>query len=841
MPEISEYIDAKAARAIRDAIAEAGGNEVFFIGSCGPEKKVSRVVVAARGDDSAVPAVAMGASVGDVVIHNHPSGTLTPSGADLSIAATLGSRGVGFFIVDNAASEIYAVVEPFARESLKPLDDAEVASAFENDGPLSYTMDGYEARPGQVAMALEVAHAFNDRKVAALEAGTGVGKSMAYLVPAINWALTNHERVVVSTNTINLQEQLIHKDIPLLARATGQEFKAVLVKGRANYLCRRRLDVALGEGELFSEGSEKDDLAALYEWSVKSREGSLSDLSFVPGEELWEKVRSEGDTCTRLKCGHFQRCFFFRARRDAAAADVLVVNHHILLADIALRSAEGGGSDTGILPGYTRLIIDEGHNLEDGATSYFGSWVSRLGLLKMLGRLHNKRERERGILPFLVRALSGGKGSFKARSDAWKNAIEGRALSEKDAASVLVNDAFDALYEFAKSRSRAETDIKFRLKEGTSGLDGWAEVASAFGALGSGLARLARTLDSLRKEISQDAGDGVMAERLSGPLVELKAATDRLENVVSTLGTLIAGSDPDMVRWVEAPARKGGRVVSLCGSPLNVAGEIKERIFDRMATVVITSATLTVKQEFGFIKKRIGLDRLDGERVVTGIFPSPFDYASQMIIAIPTDIPDPAGAVFADALAALVRESLAASNGRAFVLFTSYGLLNKVYRMVEPALSGMGIRGLRQGESPRHRLLADFRTGGPAALFGTDSFWEGVDVAGDALSNVMITKLPFSVPDDPVIEARQEEIASGGGNPFMEYIVPQAVIKFRQGLGRLIRSRSDRGSIVLFDRRVVDKNYGREFLASLPGGSLAVGESAVVMKRLREFFATEMV
>ena len=851
MPEIKDYIDPAAAKAIKDAVAEADGNEVFFIGTCGPERRVVQASVAARGDESAVPAIAMSASVGDAVIHNHPSGNLTPSGPDLSIAAMLGSRGVGFFIVNNDATGIYAVVEPFAKETLTPVEDSEIDDAFGEGGMLPSVMDGYEPRPGQIQMAKEVARAFNGRGVAALEAGTGVGKSMAYLVPSILFALKNHERVVVSTNTINLQEQLIHKDIPLLARAIGREFKAVLVKGRSNYLCKRRLDAALGEGELFPDTAEKEDLAALYRWSVKTREGSLSDLNFVPREDMWERVRSEGDTCTRLKCGHFQQCFFFRARREAAAADLLVVNHHILLADIALRSADGA-SDTGILPGYNRLIIDEGHNIEDGATSYFGSRVSRLGLLKMLGRLHHKRERERGILPFLVRALKGARGGFKPKAEAWKSAIEGRMLMEKDAVSALVNDAFDTLYNFALmhgggggavdgDRPGGGAEVKLRLKDDTKNAQGWPEVVASFEELQAGLARLSRSTDSIRRQVEEDAGDGVMAERLSGPLVELKALSDRLQNVAATLAALIDGSEPGIVRWVEAPARKAGSVIALCGSPLNVAGEIKERVYDRISTVVITSATLTVRQKFDFIMKRTGLELLPGDRLTTAIFPSPFDYAAQMLICIPTDIPGPAGTAFTDALAALVRESLHASRGRAFVLFTSYGMLNKVFRMVEPAIREMGLKALKQGEAPRHKLLDEFRSGRPSALFGTDSFWEGVDVAGAALSNVMIAKLPFSVPDDPVIEARQEEIAASGGSPFMEYIVPQAVIKFRQGLGRLIRTKTDRGSIMLFDRRVIDKNYGRQFLDSLPGGTLAVGDSRMVLERLREFFAAEMV
>ncbi len=869
MPESVRYITSEAAEYMRAAIAEAGGNEVFFLCSCKEERRITDARVIARGDEECVPALAQGAAVGDVVVHNHPSGLLKPSRADIEIAGMLGSRGVGFFIINNEADEVYAVVEPFARESIKPLDTDAVEAALKDGGALSKAMTGYEARPGQVMMAREAARAFNEDRVAALEGGTGVGKSMAYLVPALFWIAKNHERVVVSTNTINLQEQLIGKDIPLLGRLLGSglrpdaglseaglpaqaAFKAVLVKGRGNYLCLRKLELARTEGDFLLEDTEGQDIAAIAEWALTTKEGSRSDLSFAPSESLWEKLNSESDSCTRLRCGHFQRCFFFRARREAASADLLVVNHHILLADIAIRAE---GADNAILPGYTRLVIDEGHNLEDGATSYFGSRIARLGLLKMLSRLHHKAARAasgrptaggraaagravrpaaKGALPLLASRLAGKGGSRKEKGEAWITLINERIIPAKESALLRVNEAFDELFYFMSRESESPGgDIKIRLTGETRGITGWESVDAAFGRLGTELANLTRSLGSLCKEIKAEE----LGDKIDEPLIELKSITERLEAANAETDNLLRGGGDGLIRWAEAPARKTGRVISLCGSPLNVAAEIKSRIYDRLKTVIITSATLTVKKKFDYLNRRIGLGLIPGDRLVEGVFPSPFDYRNQVIICIPRDVPDPGAREFGAALGALLRESLDISQGRAFALFTSFRMLEGAYRELLPFMQDAGIRGLRQGDSPRHRLLQDFRTHPKAALFGTDSFWEGVDVTGEALSNVIITKLPFSVPDDPVIQARQEEIEERGGNPFMEYIVPQAVIKFRQGFGRLIRARTDRGSIMVFDRRIVEKNYGREFLESLPDGRLVTGPCSIVFEKAREFFA----
>jgi ATP-dependent DNA helicase DinG len=432
---------------------------------------------------------------------------------------------------------------------------------------------------------------------------------------------------------------------------------------------------------------------------------------------------------------------------------------------------------------------------------------------------------------------------MRVKVQEWKSRTAGKLLTEKNSAADRVEELFDILYEFA-SDGRAEPtgDMKLRLKDETRARPGWSEVTGAFKRLEDGTMTLVRSIGKLCREADDAAGDGYMAERLSGPIIEMKALGERLEGYLSAMEALINPREDDgLVRWIEAPANRGGRVISICGSPLNVAEAIKERVYDCLSTVIITSATLTVKNNFKFLSGRIGLDLLPGDRLMTGLFPSPFDYKNQMIIGIPSDIPNPTSPEFADALAGLVTRSVELSDGRAFVLFTSYGLLSKVHRQITPGLEAAGMSVMRQGDEPRHKLLERFKRDRYGVLFATDSFWEGVDVSGSALSNVIITKLPFSVPDDPVVEARQEEIAAKGGNAFMQYIVPQAVIKFRQGFGRLIRTRTDRGSIMVFDRRVIEKGYGREFIGSLPEGTVVRGQSDAVFGRVAEFFEEDKV
>ena len=391
MSRLPDLCSDAARQILRLTIEEAQGNEVFFLGTTDETGVLQEVDPLARGNDSAVPALLQVASAGDVILHNHPSGRLVPSEADLELAAHYGNQGVGFYIVNNAVDDVYVVVEAFAKPVSPTLEVSEILQLFAPGGALAKRFRDYQHRPAQERMAKAVAETFNHSRVALIEAATGTGKSLAYLIPAILWAVRNRQRVVVSTNTINLQEQLIHKDIPLLQQVLDREFNAVLVKGRSNYLCLDKLQALDRQGKLFLD-DESADFTALSQWARQTSDGSRSDLSLNVSSALWEKVACESDTCTRIKCEHYSRCFFYKARRQAAAADLLVVNHHLLFADLAVRRATGRYHDAAVLPPWSRLILDEAHNVEDIATEYFGVQVSKLSLPPAAGAFSTRSQ-----------------------------------------------------------------------------------------------------------------------------------------------------------------------------------------------------------------------------------------------------------------------------------------------------------------------------------------------------------------------------------------------------------------------------------------------------------------
>jgi ATP-dependent DNA helicase DinG len=830
---MNNYFTNEALLLMRHEIGEASGNEVFFIGRSNVDGIVCEVEAIARGTKTAVPAILARATCGDVVVHNHPSGDLTPSGADMEIASVAGNQGIGFAIVNNDCSRCYQVVSPFAEQKGELLSLDEIGRVFAPDGMMAH-LKGYEQRDEQLRMASVVAEAFNQDKVVLVEAGTGTGKSLAYLVPSILWAVRNNQRVVISTNTINLQEQLIRKDLPFLARNSQIEFKAVLVKGRSNYVCLRKLEHAEAEPSLFPDEATAE-LTTIIEWSKSCQDGCRSDLSFTPRGSTWEEVCCEADQCSRSKCKHFNRCFFYRARRDASAAKILVVNHALLLSDIVLRK-ETGYDATAILPPFTRLIFDEGHHLEDVATSHLSLFISRGAILKQLHRLVPLKAARSGLLTIISNRLARDlPESQEALYTELSALLETHLLPKSHDVGVLTESTMDWLALAVEREAGGEggRERKLRITPEVERRQFWQDCCQRVKALADAVGDYTSALRTLVRRCG-DLPDK-LKEKLADQLLDTAGIEGRLQAMADGL-LFFVNAPEEYCCWIETSSGHRGVQARLCAAPLDISGQVKETILDRLKTIIVTSATLTVGGDFKYLKKRTGFGLLPKERLKELQLASPFDYASQVFVAVPDDMPEPTGQGYREALEERILRAVSISKGGAFILFTSYDLLNKVYSALLPDLAKLGLTALKQGETGRHTLLAHFRKDHNAVLFGTDSFWEGVDVKGEALRLVIITRLPFQVPTEPVQQARSEQVEASGGDSFREFSIPQAVIKFRQGFGRLIRSRDDRGAVMILDRRITTKGYGKTFLRSLPDTDLVRGDSDVVFEKMGAFF-----
>lgn len=840
----SLYLGAAAAELVRREIRRARGNEVCFLLRPGEGGELVEPRVVARGHAAAVLAAVRDAEPGGVLLHNHPSGTLDPSDADLGVASQLWEQGLGFAITDNDASELYVVVEPPADTRAEPIPLEQLDADLLPGGPVARAHPAYEDRPQQREMARLIASLYNEGGVGLAEAGTGTGKSVAYLLPAIRWALQNRERTVVSTNTINLQEQLIEKDLPFLRRALGQPFRFALVKGRQNYISIRRAKLAaLGAVSLFDDARQAE-LGALLEWVETTQDGSLSDLPFRPSPEVWDEVASESDVCLRMKCPHFESCFYQRSRREAASADILVANHHLLFSDLAVRRAQGNYTAPAVLPQYRRLILDEAHNLEDAATQHLGATVSRRGLFRVLRRLEH---RGRGVLPTVVRAVEAARPDLLGRSAL--DLVRDRLLPAVDGA----REHGGAVFNLLEGVLRGAGEQMLRLDDDFAADAVWeAGLAESLEAALVFLDDVLKGIESFRERL---AADEVLREALEPQLLELKGAANRIDAAAAALRlALRPGEDVvPMVRWMElrgapadTPGRSGGeaepqaRNLILAAAPLELAGLLRESLLERVPTVVLTSATLATRQDFQFLRGRLGVG--GGLKVREAVLPSPFDYATQTLLAVPTDLPVPGGIGERRVGEATVRatEALAqVTDGGLFVLFTSYRALREAAEGLRRRRADREWTLLVQGEAPRAQLVQRFIESGRAILLGTASFWEGVDVPGRPLRGLVIPKLPFKVPTEPITAARVEAIEAAGGNAFASYMLPHAALRLKQGFGRLIRTRADRGVVLLLDGRVVQKRYGRYLLESLPAAPLLAAPWREAYAEIRRFYAAQ--
>jgi ATP-dependent DNA helicase DinG len=638
-----------------------------------------------------------------------------------------------------------------------------VRAIFSETGALAKAKN-FEYRPQQQEMAASVARALEEERHLVIEAGTGVGKSIAYLTPAVLLAVEQKRKAIVSTHTINLQEQLLYKDIPILQKILPVEFEAALMKGRQNYVCPRRVERAMQQASELFTTSEQAELVRVAEWARTTRDGSLSDLAVEPDPKVWAQVCSEAHICTKKTCGNDLRCFYHAARRRAEAADIVVMNHTLFF--ILLGSEpEIEERESGYLFPNDFAIFDEAHTLEQVASRQIGIGVSQYGLRSTIQRLYNARTR---------------KGLFTVTRDAAGVTLAAELVDEVDRFFAVVEERC----QFRKGR-------EFRVRETDFAPD---TISARLTGLQSRIAELVKKTDDefLKPELQE------MARRVR----------DAREGITTFLGQ----SAENHVYWVEQTG-KTARFLTLNAAPIDIAPVLRRMIFRDDCSSVMTSATLAVgRTDLAYFRNRIGAD--EAEAVELG---SPFDFRKQMKVFIVRKMPDPRDGGYTDALAQWIKHFVLQTEGRAFVLFTSYRDLQRVADAMAPVFAEHKMNLLVQGQGvPRTRLLEQFKTSPRNVLFGTDSFWTGVDVPGEALSNVIITRLPFAVPDHPLIEAKLELIESRGGDAFTEYSLPEAILKLRQGVGRLIRTQADRGIIVILDNRIVTKPYGRSFLKALP-------------------------
>ena len=739
----------------------------------------------------------------EVVIRTTKPNQLYPSDMELELSEELYTRrNIAYCLLSSDLDDFY-FVQDIDRIFLEDID---IKNYFSKDGILAKEIKGFEYRQEQEEMAQYIQEAINEDRKIIVEAGTGTGKTLAYLIPAIKWAVVNKKKVIIATNTINLQEQLLLKDIPLAKSIIKDEFSYVLVKGRNNYVCKRLFnELALGKnidiGTFSIEAREQ--IEYILKWGNKTKTGDKAELPFEVYPDVWELVQSTTELCLGKKCPYRKECFYMKTRMEKMEADILISNHHVFFADLNVRAETDFDSEYLILPRYDMVIFDEAHNIESVARSYFSVEVSKISFTRLLNRIYQRKNKRKKEKSALIRVEDTIDEKDLEDSQQYINLLN----TLKEEISILQNigdEYFDEIRKIYETNTEAPIKKSLNNFEMTKSrfLENLREKKDIFQ---SKLIDFSNLMMIFNNVIDEEKDKNPEVINFNNHLKMFKAYIDSFKFINSF-------EDDNYIYWLDINSKRTN--VVLTATPLNIAQKLSTVLFDNLDRLVFASATIVVNGSFDYFKKSLGLDEED---CIEAIIKSPFDYNEQMSVYIPSDIQDSENInAFVSDASRFILNILLKTNGKAFILFTSYTMLNQIYYSISKKLKDKGFEVFLHGDKPRSQLIKEFKEAENPILFGTTSFWEGVDVQGENLSNVIITKLPFLVPTDPVVSAISKKIEENGGNSFTDFQLPEAIIKFKQGVGRLIRKKTDSGNIFILDNRILKKRYGSLFINALP-------------------------
>ena len=739
----------------------------------------------------------------EVVIRITKPNQLYPNDLELELSEELfNRRNIAYCLLSSDLDDFY-FIQDIDRTNLEKID---IEDYFSEDGILVNEIKGFEHRHEQEEMAKNIQNAINDNRKIIVEAGTGTGKTLAYLIPAIKWAITNKKKVIIATNTINLQEQLLLKDIPLAKSVIKDEFTYALVKGRSNYLCKRLFtELSLGKSidiETFSMEA-REQLEYILKWGNKTKTGDKAELPFEVYPDVWELIQSTTELCLGKKCPFRKECFYMKTRMKKMEADILISNHHVFFSDLNVRAETDFDSEYLILPRYDMVIFDEAHNIESVARSYFSVEVSKISFTRLLHRIYQKKSKKKKEKSALTRVEETIDEKYLEKTGDYLELLK-TIKSEIYSLQIIGDEYFDEIRKMFETNTEAPIRKSLNNFEMTKSnfLENLRAKKEFFQAK---LAEFLNLMMAFSNVIDEEKDKNPEVINFNNHLKIFKKYIDSFKFINNF-------SDADYVYWLDINSKRTN--VVLTATPLNIAQKLSSVLFENLNRLVFASATIMANGNFEYFKKSLGLDE---EECIECFIESPFDYEHQMSVYIPTDIQDSENLnAFVTDASKFILDILKKTKGKAFILFTSYTMLNQIYYSVVNKLKNSNFEIFLHGEKPRSQLIKEFKEAKNPVLFGTTSFWEGVDVQGENLSNVIITKLPFLVPTDPIVSAISKKIEEDGGNSFSDFQLPEAIIKFKQGVGRLIRKKTDRGNIFILDSRIIKKRYGSAFIKALP-------------------------